>query len=244
MQISEIRIKLINRRKDRLKAFCSVTFDNEFVVRDLKVIEGPNGFFVAMPSRKLTDHCPSCGAKNYVRSRYCSECGMQLDENRHNRHRLPGRVKLHADIAHPINAKCREMIQDNVIDAYHRELELSKQPGYKAPVMDFDDYDSYYRDYKSRRSSHSSYHSHGSHAHSDRKEDSNRQVPHRDTEPPKIPDQETHLDNTNGHTEKLQDNASDIAGNSANTGSDISTNTNNADDTDITKNDTNSPGDS
>ena len=53
MQISEIRIKLVENRTDRLKAFCSVTFDNCFVVRDLKIIEGTDGFFVAMPSRKL-----------------------------------------------------------------------------------------------------------------------------------------------------------------------------------------------
>ena len=50
MEISEVRVKLVNNKDDRLKAFCSVTMDNEFVVRDIKVIEGVGGFFVAMPS--------------------------------------------------------------------------------------------------------------------------------------------------------------------------------------------------
>ena len=39
-------------RSDRLKAFCSVTIDKEFVIRDLKIIEGTNGMFVAMPAAR------------------------------------------------------------------------------------------------------------------------------------------------------------------------------------------------
>ena len=60
MVITEVRIKLMedNNENERLQAFCSITFDNCFVVRDLKIIEGSHGPFVAMPSRKLTSHCP------------------------------------------------------------------------------------------------------------------------------------------------------------------------------------------
>ena len=54
MQITEIRIAL--RDDEKLKAFVSVTFDNEFVVRGMKIIEGKEGhLFVAMPSRKKPD---------------------------------------------------------------------------------------------------------------------------------------------------------------------------------------------
>lgn len=53
MQITEVRISL--RDEDRLKAFANVTFDEEFVVRGLKVIAGNNGFFVSMPSRQRPD---------------------------------------------------------------------------------------------------------------------------------------------------------------------------------------------
>ena len=55
MEITEVRIKLMEDSDDRLQAFCSVTFDNAFVVRDLKIIDGVSGPFVAMPSRKRPD---------------------------------------------------------------------------------------------------------------------------------------------------------------------------------------------
>ena len=69
---------LVEDTDDRLQAFCSITFDNSFVVRDLKVIEGTNGPFVAMPSRKMTAHCPRCHSKNHTRASYCNQCGSKL----------------------------------------------------------------------------------------------------------------------------------------------------------------------
>ncbi len=53
MQITEVRLTL--RTEDRLKAFVSITFDDAFVVRGLKVIEGNSDLFVAMPSRRRKD---------------------------------------------------------------------------------------------------------------------------------------------------------------------------------------------
>ncbi len=67
MEITEVRIKLMDDGGERLQAFCSITFDDCFVIRDLKIIEGTTGPFVAMPSRKLTAHCPQCGCKNHLR---------------------------------------------------------------------------------------------------------------------------------------------------------------------------------
>jgi len=135
MQISEVRVKLIENKDDRLKAFCSVTMDNEFVVRDIKIIEGTNGYFVAMPSRKMSDHCDKCGGKNHLRARFCNNCGTQLSDDRAKKD-MKGRMKLHADIAHPINADCRKKIQDRVVTAFKDELEKSKMPGYKPVDMD------------------------------------------------------------------------------------------------------------
>src|SRR5262249_30991695 len=80
---------------------------------------------------------PGCGCKNHLRARYCNQCGGKLDENRATRD-ADGRAKLHADIAHPINSACREVIQTAVLKAYHDERERSKQPGY---VCTYDDYD-------------------------------------------------------------------------------------------------------
>jgi len=53
MQITEVRV--YPRNEEKLKAFVTVTFDDSFVVRNLKVIQGQNGLFVAMPSRKMAD---------------------------------------------------------------------------------------------------------------------------------------------------------------------------------------------
>jgi len=135
MEITEVRVKLIANKDDRLKAFCSITMDNEFVVRDIKVIEGTNGYFVAMPSRKMSDHCDKCGGKNHLRAKFCNNCGVQLADNR-ARKDAQGRMKLHADIAHPINAECRKKIQEKVTVAFEEELERSKQPGYKPVEME------------------------------------------------------------------------------------------------------------
>lgn len=137
MVITEVRIKLMEDNNERLQAFCSVTFDDAFVVRDLKIIEGTKGSFVAMPSRKLTDRCPHCGCKNHLRARFCNQCGSKLDEDRATRD-ADGRAKLHADIAHPINSACREVIQTAVLKAFAEEKERAKQPGY---VCRYDDYD-------------------------------------------------------------------------------------------------------
>ena len=115
MKVTEVRIKLTGETDDRLLAFCSVTFDDCFVVRDLKIIDGATGPFVAMPSRKMTAHCPGCRCKNHLRSSYCTQCGMDLRREYAFQPR-DNTPRLYADIAHPINAECREMIQKSVIE--------------------------------------------------------------------------------------------------------------------------------
>jgi stage V sporulation protein G len=142
VEITEVRIKLMDEPGERLKAFCSVTFDDCFVVRDLKIIEGASGPFVAMPSRKLTTHCPGCRSKNHLRAAYCNQCGTRLKESTAVRDE-EGRAKLYADIAHPINSSCREMIQNRVVQAFEEERERAQQPGYVPSYEDFDSDDSF-----------------------------------------------------------------------------------------------------
>jgi stage V sporulation protein G len=79
MEITDISISL--RDEDKLKAFVNVTFDGCFVVRGMKVIEGNNGLFVSMPSRKANDG-------------------------------------TYRDVAHPINANFRELIEKKVLTKY------------------------------------------------------------------------------------------------------------------------------
>ena len=144
MNITEVRVKLTEAKKNRLMAFCSITIDNDFVVRDLKIIEGYKGAFVAMPSRKLADKCTKCGCKNHLRSRFCNDCGAKLDDKRalgDSKEESKGKFKLYADTAHPINSKCRDEIEQKVLAAYKEETGKAKQPGYVSPVMDEPDMD-------------------------------------------------------------------------------------------------------
>ena len=129
MQITEVRVKLVEHATERLLAFCSITIDAAFVVRDLKIIGGPAGPFVAMPSRKLCGHCAGCGFKNPLRAAYCNQCGGKLAGTGPSR-ADDGRLRLYADIAHPINAACRELIQNRVVAEYEAELVRSREPGY------------------------------------------------------------------------------------------------------------------
>lgn len=54
MQIADVRVRKVNS-EGKMKAVVSVTFDNQFVVHDIKVIDGQNGTFIAMPSRRTPD---------------------------------------------------------------------------------------------------------------------------------------------------------------------------------------------
>lgn len=139
MEITEVRIKLMEDSEDRLRAFCSITFDHCFVVRDLKIIDGVNGPFVAMPSRKLTGHCQRCGHKNHLRAAYCNQCGIKLRASHEGASDSP--QKLYADIAHPINSACREMIQNAVIEELQQELARAGEPGYRSRYDDDFDLD-------------------------------------------------------------------------------------------------------
>ena len=55
MKISDIRIRLVDKDDSKLKAVASITIDDCFVVHDIKIIEGKEGYFISMPSRKTPD---------------------------------------------------------------------------------------------------------------------------------------------------------------------------------------------
>jgi stage V sporulation protein G len=138
--ITEVRIKLTEDPRNKLRAYARVTIDDAFVVRDLKIIDGAKGPFVAMPSRKLADHCPRCQHKNHMRAHYCNQCGGQLDPERAPRD-LRGRSRLHADLAHPINSGTRIELHKAVVRAYHDEIEAQRAAGASYRPKDFDDLD-------------------------------------------------------------------------------------------------------
>lgn len=73
MEITEVRIHL--RNEARLKAFATVTFDNCFVVHNMKVVNGNNGLIVCMPSRKISD-----GTYKDIAHPITNECRNKLEE--------------------------------------------------------------------------------------------------------------------------------------------------------------------
>jgi stage V sporulation protein G len=131
MEITEVRIFVRESEDKKLKAFATVTFDNCFVVRNVKVIEGNKGLFVAMPSRKIKEACPKCNFKNPARSKFCNQCGAAMPMQPRPPVATEDRTQRqseHRDIAHPITAECREMIQKKVLDAYESEKRSGPSP--------------------------------------------------------------------------------------------------------------------
>lgn len=124
MEVTEVRVFLRNKDNNKkLKAYVTVTFDDCFVVRDVKVIEGSKGLFVAMPSTKMKATCPQCGHRNVVRSKFCNQCAAALEQQlRHDAQSDENRQAEHKDIAHPITPECREYIQKKVLEAYEQEM--------------------------------------------------------------------------------------------------------------------------
>ncbi|MBU2541803.1 MAG: septation protein SpoVG family protein [Candidatus Omnitrophica bacterium] len=126
MEITETRIFLKESPDKKLKAYATVTFDNAFVVRNIKVIEGNSGLFIAMPSRKIKYLCPKCSFRNEARAKFCNQCGGQVPDVSRAQSPQARTESEHRDIAHPITQSFREYLQKKVLDAY--ELERSKGP--------------------------------------------------------------------------------------------------------------------
>jgi stage V sporulation protein G len=132
MDITEVRIRLLDARRDRLRAYATITLDQTFVVRDLRIIEGGRGVFVAMPSRRLADRCPRCACKNHLRAEFCNECGVKLPTGRVKKD-AQGRARLHCDVCHPVNREARERFEGVVLARYYEEMEKHKHGLYKPP---------------------------------------------------------------------------------------------------------------
>jgi len=139
MEITEVKIFLKEGQDKKLKAYATITFDNMFVVRNVKIIDGNKGLFVAMPSRKLKEPCPKCGFRNTVRSKFCNQCGSSVPMTEQRPSPSNGedaaRQSEHKDIAHPITAECRDYIQKKVLEAYEKDKKSpAPSPAAAAPA--------------------------------------------------------------------------------------------------------------
>ncbi len=121
MEITEIRVFQKEGQDKKLKAYTTVTFDNSFVVRNIKVIQGSNGLFIAMPSRKMKHLCLKCHFKNEVGSKFCNHCGTSIKPESHQAGPSDAKAE-HRDIAHPISQQFREYLQTRILEAYDREI--------------------------------------------------------------------------------------------------------------------------
>lgn len=137
MKITEVRIFPTESKDGKLKAFATMTFDDWFVVRNVKVIQGTNSLFVAMPSRKAVDPCPKCSFKNARGSRFCNHCGAEM-AFRSASSQDDRKLSAHMDVAHPITQECRVYIQDRILEEYKREKERQQFEGvsYRPPTED------------------------------------------------------------------------------------------------------------
>lgn len=68
MLVTDVRIKLV-RDKNKLLGFATIIISKCFVVRDIKIIQGDGEAFIAMPARRITDHCKKCGSKNHLQAK-------------------------------------------------------------------------------------------------------------------------------------------------------------------------------
>ena len=123
MEITEVRIFPKESPDKKLRAYATVTFDNVFVVRNIKVIEGSTGLFIAMPSRKIKHPCQKCNFKNESKSKYCNMCGAQLPlmQRPVMASDINSSQSEHKDIAHPITQPFREYLQKTVLEAYEKQ---------------------------------------------------------------------------------------------------------------------------
>jgi len=117
-------VSLVNSPNSRLRAYASITLDGVFVVRDIRIIEGKKGLFVAMPSKKTQKPCAKCGFKNPTSNRFCGSCGTSLPEEASQK---VVAAERHKDLAHPISSEFREYMQKIIIDSYQKAREKESQ---------------------------------------------------------------------------------------------------------------------
>jgi stage V sporulation protein G len=142
MKITEVRIFPTESRDGKLKAFATMTFDDWFVVRNVKVIQGNTGLFIAMPSRKAMDPCNKCGFKNVRGSKYCNQCGKELPQKPNFQEDENGEKQGdHMDIAHPITQECRVYLQKEILEAYNKEIGRKSVEGNSYKPVDEKDLD-------------------------------------------------------------------------------------------------------
>lgn len=107
-------VELIQARDGNVCAYGQVTLGDEWIIRDMRVIERPDGSrFVAMPCEEFTEKCPKCRCVNRASSNYCNGCGTAL---------TPQTLRRFRDLAFPVNARVRRRLEERILETL-RQLE-------------------------------------------------------------------------------------------------------------------------
>ncbi|MBI4243094.1 MAG: septation protein SpoVG family protein [Planctomycetes bacterium] len=122
MEITDVQVKPIIDSRSKLKAFCTITFDGCFVIKDVRIIEGTKGLLVAMPVKKFTFKCFKCGAQNPLSAKFCNDCGRRIRASNVKRNSHTGKPLFQVDVAHPITPDLRQKLEETVISKYKEAL--------------------------------------------------------------------------------------------------------------------------
>lgn len=131
IDISEVQIKLVEPRRPhvRLRAYASIVLDHAFCIKDLKVVQGVERLFVAMPARRLNVRCSECGTANQVQrpGGSCIRCDANLPEPKSIYDKDGQEAPLFVDVFHPIHQQARSAIDAAVLHAYQQEVDRLQQ---------------------------------------------------------------------------------------------------------------------
>lgn len=125
MNITNVRVYLPPNPAPPLLAFVTITLNHEICIKDIKVVSGDDMIFVSMPSRRKMYKCSNCGYKNFLRARYCNECGMKLPYD--NMTNGISRGGLFDDIVFPISSEARKDLEEVILEAYMKECKRDVQ---------------------------------------------------------------------------------------------------------------------
>ena len=109
MQITDIRFHLPQHTEQRLLAYATITFDECFVVHDIRLLRRGDGILVVLPSKRFRYPCPQCSRKCDFDSQFCKHCGANFKAVVN---------ETFSDIAHPINKEFRHYFDSTIIERF------------------------------------------------------------------------------------------------------------------------------
>jgi DNA-binding cell septation regulator SpoVG len=113
VKITSVKIRTPDEaHRGGILAFCSVTYDDEITIHDIKLMAGSKGSFIIMPQKWPKMVCQKCGQHMDIVANYCSKCGNELEK--------PGDRGKSMSIVHPVTQDARDVLQGAIVAEYDR----------------------------------------------------------------------------------------------------------------------------